>query len=141
MKALRIAGAVVVGIIMIAILVIAPEYMMGLAQKITPSVPVGSIIAYFFNTYTLALGAVLAVVSAIGVAVNQGVAGGAVKAVQGIVGMLYFLYMLHFGAISITISAYGMPVSLGLALTVGLALIELAFLLMVVEGLAIAVKH
>ncbi|MEM0123885.1 MAG: hypothetical protein QXI38_05235 [Conexivisphaerales archaeon] len=41
-----------------------------MAQKIAPSVPISSIIAYFFNTFTLALGAALAV--ATGIAVNKG---------------------------------------------------------------------
>ncbi|MGC8558921.1 MAG: hypothetical protein ACP5NC_08050 [Nitrososphaeria archaeon] len=138
MKAVRIGGAVLVGAVMLVVLVIVPAYMGHLVQRIAPQFPASSIVSYFFNVYTLSLGAVLAIVTATAVVINEGALGGSLKALQGIVGMLYFLYLLHFGSLSITVSALGMPVTIELAVSLGLIMIELALAIRVIEGIAVA---
>ena len=138
MKAARIAGAVIVGLIMVAVLVIMPLYISSIMQRIAPSIPATS--TYFFNEYTLALGALLAILIALGIAFNKGIMGGTLKVLQAIVGMVYFLYLLHFGTLSVTVNVLGMPVTLELAVTLGLALIELAFALRAVEGIAVVFR-
>jgi len=140
MKAARIAGAVIVGLIMVALLVIMPLYISSVMQRIFPSLPASSIISYFFNEYTLALGALLAILIALGIAFNKGIIGGTLKVLQAVVGMVYFLYLLHFGTISIKVNVLGMPVMLELAVTLGLAFIELAFALRAVEGIAVVFR-
>jgi uncharacterized protein YacL len=96
MKAARIAGAVIVGLIMVVLLVIMPLYISSVMQRIAPSIPASSIISYFFNEYTLVLGALLAILITLGIVLNKGIIGGTLKVLQAIVGMVYFLYFLHF---------------------------------------------
>lgn len=141
MKPLRIAGAIAYGLILMLVLVVLPEYTPGVLESFAPSMHITSIITYFFNAYTLALGAVLATVSALGIALSQGTRKGVIKAAQGVIGMLYFLYIMHFGAITITTNAHGFPVSISLVFTIGLVLIELSLLLTVVEGLIVALRR
>jgi len=140
MKATRIAGAVIVGLIMVTLLVIMPLYISSVMQRIAPSLPASSIISYFFNEYTLALGALLAILIALGIAFNKGIIGGTLKVLQAVVGMVYFLFLLHFGTISIKVNVLGMPVTFELAVTLGLAFIELALALRAVEGIAVAFR-
>jgi hypothetical protein len=140
MKAVRIAGAAVVGLLMLSVLAMTPLYASFIMQRIAPYLPASSVISYFFNEYTLAVGALLSILVALGIAFDKGTAGGTIKVLQALVGMFYFLYLLHFGTLSVTVNIFGMPITFNLVVMLGLAFIELAFALRAVEGIAIIFK-
>lgn len=141
MKGSRIARALAVGFVMFFLLVILPQHMDTFMNKVLPYASLSSVIPYFFNGYTLSLGAIISVLSALGIAFKRGKAGGTVKSLQGVAGMFYFIYLLHFGKITLNLTVYGMPVTLELAVTIGLLMIEFALLLSVIEGIMIVAGH
>ena len=132
----RVAAGALAAALLLALLVALPVYAEGALSAMLPSVGVGAL-SYVFSGGALALGAALAVITGAVIAL-EGRARGIAIALQGVAGALYFLALLHAGTMEIPLAlatAEGhVTLTLGLTVTWGLLLVELAFVLRIAEG-------
>ncbi len=124
----KVAAGALAAALLLALLVALPAYAEGALSSMLPSVDVGAALA-------AATGAAVAL---------EGRARGLAIALQGVVGALYFLELLHAGTMEIPLAASTsegrVTLTLGLTVTWGLLLAELAFALRIAEGIVAAVR-
>lgn len=139
----RVAAGALAAALLLALLVALPAYAEGALSSMLPSVGVGAALSYVFGGGALALGAALAAATGAAVAL-EGRARGLAIALQGVVGALYFLELLHAGTMEIPLAASTpegrVTLTLGLTVTWGLLLAELAFALRIAEGIVAAAR-
>ena len=139
----RVAAGALAAALLLALLVALPVYAEGALSAMLPSVGVGAALSYIFSGGALALGAALAVMTGAVIAL-EGRARGIAIALQGVAGALYFLELLHAGTMEIPLAvatAEGhVTLTLGLTVTWGLLLVELAFVLRIAEGAMAAAR-